>query len=129
MGFLFKLLLKVAPLAAVVGVFSEDVQKNLQAVANWGMSAMVQMEVNAQRDQLIVFYQGRQSFPSDYAAWVKENMHSAVRDASLDYWHNEYHLEFIRDGFIIRSCGPDAECGSDDDISADFIGLTSMRER
>jgi hypothetical protein len=38
------------------------------------------------------------------------------RDPAFDQWGEAFQIEVLRNGYLLRSCGPDAICATEDDI-------------
>ena len=68
-------------------------------------------------------------FPEDIADFARVNMNSQGSDPGTDAWGPEWKLVRESDGArILVSCGPDTDCGTDDDLS-EMITDASGRQR
>jgi len=58
--------------------------------------------------------------PRDFIAFLEENAATSRAKRGIDPWGSEYQLaKTFGQGLKIRSCGPDRECGTDDDVEAE----------
>jgi len=53
---------------------------------------------------------------SDFADFIRENLHSDTKDPSLDPWDEPYRFRIHRDEYELFSMGPDGNMDSDDDV-------------
>lgn len=56
--------------------------------------------------------------PSDLAAFLRQNLDKKGGDPALDRWGEPYRIGLRGRGVTLISCGPDLECGNDDDVVA-----------
>ena len=121
------MLIKIIPMLILMGVFSEDIEKNIGVVVNMVKATLTQHELGSHRTLMIEQYTSYFKFPADYPGYLREHMISS-RDPAIDYWEQEYRLDHTEDSFICRSCGPDAECYTKDDVTASFDNLKRLSD-
>ena len=65
----------------------------------------------------------------EWSRYIRSQMKADIpgRDSSKDYWDNSYEVLEVdsvpglsKEGFIVRSCGPDTSAGTDDDITSGY---------
>lgn len=71
-----------------------------------------QRAVLTQRAQL-----GRYPETAELERHIESSFQSKLKDIFVDAWGNNYQYKRASDGFILRSIGPDAMPGTDDDIT------------
>ncbi len=58
-----------------------------------------------------------EAMPRDVTKYARANMDSQGTDPGHDSWGMPYSLERTSEGTFLVSCGPDTDCGSDDDVA------------
>ena len=94
---------------------------------------LTQHEVNSIAHQIygMTIVDGRipDQSSEDWAAYIRANMKADVpgRDSAKDYWDKLYEIREVdqvpglsKEGFIVKSCGPDTLENTDDDITSGY---------
>lgn len=94
---------------------------------------LTQHEVNSIAHQIygMTIVDGRipDQSSEDWAAYIRANMKADVpgRDSAKDYWDKFYEIREVdqvpglsKEGFIVKSCGPDTLENTDDDITSGY---------
>lgn len=68
------------------------------------------------------------SVPTDLRSYIHSTMDSMSGDPAIDAWQQSYELENGRDGTYLLSCGPDARCGTGDDIRVLIMDASGRRK-
>ena len=118
-------LLKAGVIALVLYLMKTGTSTGAKAfdrIVNWGRGVVTESNLSTFSRQLRNDYNFSGNFPQDFPAWVRESVrNNSGDDPALDFWGTLYQLERnragIRGAFEIRSCGPDKECPSRDDIA------------
>ncbi|MGD2068677.1 MAG: hypothetical protein PVI57_08405 [Gemmatimonadota bacterium] len=84
-----------------------------------------EMDMRGYRDGLVAFLERRKEPPGDLSRWLDERIepHGDGQPASLDRYGNPYRvtLDRQRDVYVLRSCGPDGVCMTEDDLTVDLV--------
>lgn len=83
------------------------------------------MDMRGQKEGLRVHIERRGGPPADLAAWIDDNVppKGPGQKASEDRWGNPFQLNFDRqrDIYVLRSCGSDGQCFTEDDLTVDIV--------
>ncbi|MEW6303793.1 MAG: SEL1-like repeat protein [Verrucomicrobiota bacterium] len=117
-------LLKLLPIIAVAAVifFNRDgVKKNFDVVGKVQAAATSNVELEAIADAVSMEFLESEKLPlQNFSAFLKEHMMEgkgqSKRDLSADMWGTPYAIARLKDGFEIRSAGPDKAWETDDDL-------------
>lgn len=117
-------LLKLMPLAALAlagGAGVQAVKKNVDVIGKMKVVATQTVEMQGLADAVAMAYAETETLPlNNFPAFLKANMREAKggdkRDRSKDVWGTEYRLVQVKNGFEVRSAGPDQQWSTDDDL-------------
>jgi len=70
------------------------------------------------------YYLRRRTMPPDFGDFLRDNFDARSGDVSVDPWRTPYQLDEQSRTFTVTCCGPDRDCGSKDDLSAEGEKLT-----
>jgi len=119
------MMLKLLPVAAMVGggvANQDEIKEQIDKVTQIAKVVAVQREVDGISKMIYLQYitdEGYLPSERDFADYVRKNMKTkrgVERDTSIDFWENPYVFERDKDGFTVRSAGPDGDYDTDDDI-------------
>ncbi len=128
-------LLKLLPIAAVglvATVNSDALKKNLDIISKVQVAAASGVELPGIAEAVAQDFIETKDLPlENFGAFLKENLREKggkdTRDKSKDQWGTEFRLgvDAARNGFSVRSAGPDKLWQSEDDL-AFFYSLTGV---
>jgi hypothetical protein len=128
-------LLKLLPVAAaglVATVNSDALKKNLDIISKVQVAAASGVELPGIAEAVAQDFIETKDLPiENFAEFLKENLREKggkdTRDKSKDQWGTEFRLgvDAARNGFSVRSAGPDKTWQSEDDL-AFFYSLTGV---
>jgi len=128
-------LLKLLPVAAaglVAAVNSDALKKNLDIISKVQVAAASGVELPGIAEAVAQDFIETKDLPlENFGAFLKENLREKggkdTRDKSKDQWGTEFRLgvDAARNGFSVRSAGPDKTWQSEDDL-AFFYSLTGV---
>jgi hypothetical protein len=107
---------RLIPLVLAVGVASEseDIQEQILSVVR---EVRTEVELRGIAQVVALDLAEDQSVPVDaFQDYLREKMIAHEKDPSIDVWETPYGLVDIDGSWIVYSCGPDKEAGTDDDI-------------
>lgn len=91
-----------------------------------GPKMKTEMDMRGYEDALVAFIEREGRPPGDLEGWLDRNFSPKGPDqpASRDRYGTPYQVN--RDGergiYVLRSCGPDRQCGTEDDLVQDLVG-------
>lgn len=126
-------LLKLMPIAALALAGAGGVnalKKNADVIGKFKVLATQNVEMQGVADAVVLAYTETETLPlENFPAFLKANVREAKgdnkRDRSKDLWGTEYRLARVKNGFEVRSAGPDATWGTGDDLNK-FYGLSGL---
>ena len=128
-------LLKLLPVAAaglVAAVNSDALKKNLDIISKVQVAAASGVELPGIAEAVAQDFIETKDLPlENFGAFLKENLREKggkdTRDKSKDQWGTEFRLgvDAARNGFSVRSAGPDKTWQTEDDLSF-FYSLTGV---
>lgn len=128
-------LLKLLPVAAaglVAAVNSDALKKNLDIISKVQVAAASGVELPGIAEAVAQDFIETKDLPiENFAEFLKENLREKsgkdTRDKSKDQWDTEFRLgvDAARNGFSVRSAGPDKTWQTEDDLSF-FYSLTGV---
>lgn len=128
-------LLKLLPVAAaglVAAVNSDALKKNLDIISKVQVAAASGVELPGIAEAVAQDFIETKDLPiENFAEFLKENLREKsgkdTRDKSKDQWETEFRLgvDAARNGFSVRSAGPDKTWQTEDDLSF-FYSLTGV---
>ncbi len=117
----------------ILGKFTGIGGEQMQYFMNIVKITLTQHEVNSIAHQIYgtTIVDGRITDQSDerWAAYIRANMKADIpgRDPAKDYWDVFYEIREVdqvpglsKEGFIVRSCGPDTLENTEDDITSGY---------
>ena len=120
-------LLKLLPVAAaglVAAVNSDALKKNLDIISKVQVAAASGVELPGIAEAVAQDFIETKDLPlENFGAFLKENLREKggkdTRDKSKDQWGTEFRLgvDAARNGFSVRSAGPDKTWQSEDDLA------------
>lgn len=128
-------LLKLLPVAAaglVAAANSDALKKNLDIIRKVQVAAASGVELPGIAEAVAQDFTETKDLPiENFAEFLKENLREKsgkdTRDKSKDQWETEFRLgvDAARNGFSVRSAGPDKTWQTEDDLSF-FYSLTAV---
>lgn len=128
-------LLKLLPVAAaglVAAVNSDALKKNLDIISKVQVAAASGVELPGIAEAVAQDFIETKDLPiENFGEFLKENLREKggkdTRDKSKDQWGTEFRLgvDAARNGFSVRSAGPDKTWQTEDDLSF-FYSLTGV---
>lgn len=112
-----RLALRVAPLVALAAAgwwFHEPIGRGLGAIGKGPAVVMASVDMTAPRTALAAEIVQTGRAPADLGAFLRENVSGLAPDK--DRWGTPYELRGPPSEPVLASCGPDRECGTDDDL-------------
>ena len=113
-------MIKLAPLLAMTAVVaggSDEIKAGAQEIINTVLEVKTTSEMKGIVKVIRLDFIHDESFPTDIVEYAREQMDSQGTDPGLDAWGSEWQLVRESDGArLLVSCGPDTECGTDDDL-------------
>lgn len=110
---------------AGVWFFREPLEDLWEQVKGVVPRVRTEMDMRGYKEPLRVHFERKGGPPNDVAAWLDENNppESPGQPASQDRYGNEYQLTRDRESgnYVLRSCGADGECYTEDDILVDIV--------
>ena len=117
----------------IIGKFAGIGGEQVKYFTDIAKITLTQHEVNSIAHQIygMTIVDGRipDQSSEDWAAYIRANMKADIpgRDSAKDYWDKFYNVHEVdtvpglsREGFVVRSCGPDTLENTDDDIISGF---------
>ncbi|MBO4711688.1 hypothetical protein J5681_07220 [bacterium] len=117
----------------IIGKFAGIGGEQVKYFTDIAKITLTQHEVNSIAHQIygMTIIDGRipDRSDEDWAAYIRANMKADIpgRDSAKDYWDKFYNVHEVdtvpglsREGFVVRSCGPDTLENTDDDIISGF---------
>ena len=124
------LTMKALPAVAMVtgGVANQDeIKAHVDKFTNIAKEVAVQQEIDGISKMLYIDRLDddiKMPKPgSEFETYVRKNMKTkrgVDRDTALDFWDNPYELEVDKDGFTVRSAGPDGRYENKDDLISGY---------
>lgn len=113
------MLIKLAPVVFAVGAAAQGGDKLgglMSPVLNVARTMRAQSEISGMVKVLRLDLIADQPLPRNFSAYLERNMDSQGGDVTLDPWETPYQLVKEDGAVIVRSCGPDAEADTEDDL-------------
>lgn len=113
-------------LVAVGWFFRAPLGDLLDQVKSLGPRMKTTMDMEGYEDNLVAYIEREGRPPRDLQAWMDDNFTAKGPDqpASRDRYGTLYQVQ--RDSergiYVLRSCGPDRACSTEDDITVDLEG-------
>ena len=117
----------------IIGKFAGIGGEQIKYFTDIAKITLTQHEVNSIAHQIYVMtiVDGRipDKSSEEWAQYIRANMKADIpgRDAAKDYWDEFYKVNEVDtvpglsgEGFVVRSCGPDAQENTEDDITSGF---------
>ena len=124
------LTMKALPAVAMVtgGVANQDeIKAQVDKFTNIAKEVAVQQELDSISKMIYIDRLDddiEMPKPGDeFEEYVRKNMKTkrgVDRDTSLDFWDNPYELEVDKEGFTVRSAGPDGRYENKDDLISGY---------
>lgn len=123
---------KLAAAAIVLGIGwqqKEVIEPHLGSLRDLGPVSRTFLEMRSYRTGLMAYRQKNGgATPPDVSEWLELNYDRGARPASQDVFGTPYLVERgeTRNSMLLRSCGPDARCHTQDDlvVSLDYEATT-----
>lgn len=74
------------------------------------------IEMSSMKSGLGAYYMGKGTTPPNLQSWLDYTYNTGKKSAGVDHWGVPYSIVMIDRLPAMRSCGPDMECDSADDI-------------
>ncbi|MCG3174098.1 MAG: hypothetical protein GMKNLPBB_02322 [Myxococcota bacterium] len=130
MGMMTKIIAVVA-LGAAGGGGMDKIKGAVAKASSIFAAETTKIELNEQLHQVRSYLaDNNMQYPYNYADFLRKNFDAkGGRDPAVDQWGSPYQLEPNDEGFKVRSCGPDKQCNTDDDIMVANSSLARMRRQ
>lgn len=124
-GGLTNFLMRIAVIALVIYLFKSGTDtgaRSFKRVVDWGRGMVTRSTLDTLATQLKADYGFSGRWPTDFPAWIRENARrNSGDDPALDFWGKVFELTRDLNGrrgaFDVRSCGPDTQCDTRDDLA------------
>ncbi len=117
--------MKLAPLLATAAIVTGGGDE-LKMGAEKIMDTVLEVKTTVEMSQIVKVIRldmiAGDPFPRDIVEYTRTNMDSQGSDPGKDAWGSEWEVARDEDGSrVLLSCGPDTDCGTDDDLSEIII--------
>lgn len=105
-------------LAIIAGQYAGALTRHLGFLGRLYPVTLTQMEMSSYRAQLQLYLDGHDNrWPDDLSAWLRASfMAIGDKDPAVDRFGTPYVADDDFGRPVLRSCGPDRACPTDDDL-------------
>src|SRR5438067_1143837 len=76
---------------------------------------MTTIDMDSRRKAIALEFVTNERWPGDLPTFLRTHVDGAI-NPELDRWGTPYELQHLPEDPVLVSCGPDRECGTEDDI-------------
>ena len=115
----------VLAVAMAVPSWRAGIVESLMPIKHAVGNRLVPRRLDVMANQLDVRLNRGEGLPGNFEGWLRRD----YSGSQFDPWDNEYYIEATRRDYTVGSMGPDAQQGTDDDITVTRRFPESMLRR